>query len=197
MTSPENLIKKLPRSSCRKCVNFIRVNVKGQPVYNRQGFCLYGRLVGDWSLYISQSGDCKGYVFSTEHNRITVAEKALQKMEDEFIWKCQDRRTKEYKLIKPMLEATTYYGSKIDNLPGMSEFKAWNKLKKVVKEYFRYEYRETYGEVLRMVPIWKDHYMKFLAQLSVEIHDRYCDCDKLEFVDKSETNLLKESCKVR
>lgn len=191
---PENIIEKLPKRRCRDCVNFIRINEPDKVVYSRRGFCLYGRLEGEWSLYISSStsGDCQGFIFSIEHNRITNAERALQQMEREFIHKCHDRRTKEYKLIKPLLEATKEYGSTIWDRPGLNEMKAFFKVDIIVKQYLREEHRETYRDVRDMVSLWKDHYMKFMAQLSIEIHDRFCDCDKLVFHDPSEINLLKE-----
>lgn len=48
-------------------------------------------------------------------------------------------------------------------------------------KYYREENTDKYLECYKMVTLKKADYLKFVAKISVQLHDKFCDCDKLEF----------------
>ena len=165
---------------CRRCAHFIRVNFNGyRNVTNRQGFCLYGQLEGDWSLYVSTSGEhnCVGFVHSVENARIFEAERKLSKDHDDFIKSLSDKRTTNYKAIKPLMDAhKDFFESIQKERGGIAWMTAHNKIRELGSEHFNDVNAERYREVYHMVSLKKVHYLRFLAGISSAVHDRFCDC---------------------
>ena len=182
MTEIEEKIEALAPNRCRGCAHFIRVNFDSYyNVTNRQGFCLLGQLEGDWGLYVSTSGSitCTGFVFSEGNARIHEAERKLTDDLHEFLHTLHDKRTTNYKAIQPLIAAhKEFFESVKKEQGGIAWMLADREVRKVGVEYFRTANEERFKEVYHMVSLKRTHYMRFLAGVSVQIHDRFCDCGK-------------------
>ena len=168
---------------CRVCKHFIRVNYDDiKNVSHRQGFCIFGNFEGDYSLrYSKTASDCIGFLFSEKHNHITIAEQNLSKQMQNFERSCEDKRTTEYKQIAPMFEETRNYIQSIGH-KGFAQLAAMNEVKITANKYYREQHREEILAVYRMVSLKKADYLKFLARISLQIHNEYCNCDKLVYI---------------
>jgi hypothetical protein len=158
-------------------------------VTNRQGFCILGQLEGDWGLYVSCSisTTCAGFVFSAENTKIHEAERQLSKDQFEFIHSLYDKRTANYKAIKPLIAAHKEFAESISK--GQSagaRMIADTEVRKLGGKYFEELHKDRFWEVYRMVALKKTHYMRFLAGVSVQIHDKFCDCGKIETIQEKE-----------
>lgn len=179
MTTTEEKLKALAPNGCRRCARFVRVNFDSyKNVTNRQGFCLLGQLEGDWGLYIATSGshNCAGFVFSDENAKIHEAERKLSDDFKEFMHSLQDKRTANYKTIKPVIDAhKEFFESTKKERGGIAWMSAEAKLRELGAEHFNRVNAERYKEVYRMVSIKRVHYMRFLAKVSVKIHNQFCE----------------------
>lgn len=145
--NPEKL-QDIPKRSCRNCQNFVLINKDRNPyrVLNRRGFCLYGQLEGDYSLYYSstQSRDCEGYVFCSELNIIMEHHKALQHGLNELLRKIIDRRSREYKQIKPVLDGIKEYQEVKFSKSGWGPLTRFKYEEQVATKYYQEKNREEY-----------------------------------------------------
>jgi len=187
MSEIEEKIQSLKGNACRGCAHFIRVNFDSlYNVTNRQGFCILGQLEGDWGLYVSCSISvkCKGFVYSEENTRIHEAERQLSDDLYEFIHSLHDRRTANFKAIKPFIAANKEFAKTInEGQSNISRMVSDFEIRKLGGEYFKKLHEEQYWEVYRMVSLKKPHYLRFLAKVSVQVHDEFCECGKIEAVD--------------
>lgn len=188
MSEIEAKIEALAPNRCRGCAHFIRVNFETYyNVTNRQGFCLLGQLEGDWGLYVSTSGshNCAGFIFSEETAKIHAAERELSDDLHDFLHTLHDKRTANYKAIQPLIEAHKEFFESVRDEPGDT---AWvladQEVQKLGAGHFKTAHKERFKEIYHMVSLKKVHYMRFLAGVSVQIHDRFCDCGK--FAEVSE-----------
>jgi hypothetical protein len=181
-------LKKMPNNGCRICKNFVRVNQDHfKNVVNRRGFCLLGRLEGDYSLYTNGGNvddECMGYVPDQLIYNIFKAEQDLSNDENNFVSTLGDRRSKNYKLIKPVIDGyeNIYKQGRTDHF-GINFLWDLNKERMVGREWFYSKNIERYKEVYEMVSIKQTDYNKFISKVSVEIHKWFCDCDCVEFKD--------------
>ncbi|MDD3961302.1 MAG: hypothetical protein PHT77_05520 [Bacteroidales bacterium] len=183
-TIEEKLKAIKPYNNCRSCKHFIRVNFEtAQNVMHRQGFCLLGALAGDYGLYYSRSvTDCMGFVFDETHYKIALAETTLEENKKAFCNSIKDRRSKNYKLIEPLMEATTKYIEEVRSKhAGYASMLAMRDVEVTAHKYYRDNHADEYVEVYKMVTLRKADYTKFLAKIAVQIHDEFCKCDHIEF----------------
>jgi len=170
--------------TCRNCRNFVLFNKDRNPyrVLNRRGFCLYGQLEGDFSPYISsgRARGCKGYVFSSELEILRQHEKALEKKLSNLLHAIVDRRTKEYKEIKPFLDGLEEYKKVKRAKSGKRYFTAWKIEENIATKYFQREHDDEYSFLHDAVTLFEHDYNKFISRVLIEVHDRFCDCNKLE-----------------
>jgi hypothetical protein len=98
-----------------------------------------------------------------------------------------DKRTANYKAIKHLIAAHKEFAENISK--GQSDV-AWMmsdlQIRKFGSEYFERLHNERYWEVYRMVSLKKAHYMRFLAGVSMQIHDKFCECGKIETIQEKE-----------
>jgi hypothetical protein len=186
MATIEEKIASLAPNACRGCAHFMRVNFDSvYNVTNRQGFCILGQLEGDWGLYVSSSIStrCAGFVFSEAHAKIHEAERKLTDDFHEFLHTLHDKRTANYKAIKPLIAASKEFHK------GSGEG-TWMVAELVIRKegsaYFQKLHNERYWEVYRMVTLKKVHYMRFLAGVSIQIHDTFCECGNIEMIQEKE-----------
>ena len=186
MVEVEEKIQALTGNACRVCTHFMRVNCDSlYNVMNRQGFCILGQLEGDWGLYVSSSisTKCKGFIYSEENARIHDAERKLSDDLREFIHSLYDQRTANSKAIKPLIAANKEFAKTINERQNdISRMISDLEIRKVGGEYFQRIHKEQYWKVYRMVSLKKSHYLRFLAKISVQIHDEFCECGKIEVV---------------
>ena len=182
--SIETKIKSIEgRNFCRACTHFIRVN--NDTAYNvmhRQGFCILGRLEGGYSLYYSCSAsECMVFLFNQNHYEITMAEQKLSEDEKAFAHSVNDKRSANYKKIAPLVEETRKYIESVKSKNvGLGTIMAMREAEVTAHKYFRENNQESYLTVYKMVSLRKSDYLKFLAKVSVKIHDEFCKCDKIE-----------------
>lgn len=184
MSEIEEKIQALASNACRGCAHFMRVNSDNlYNVMNRQGFCILGQLEGDWGLYVSSSvsTSCKGFIYSEENARIHDAERKLSDDLREFAHSLYDQRTANYKAVKPLLAAHKEFANSINK--GASRMESDLAIRKFASEHFENMHRERFWEVYHMVSLKKSHYLRFLAKVSVQVHDEFCECGKIEAVD--------------
>lgn len=177
-------LKEIKPCNCRACHHFHRVNFEGvKNVSVRQGFCILGMLEGDYSLFVSssQSKECEGFLFSERNSQISKAEDELKEGLKEFQNSVQDKRTRNYKLLEPLLKKHESFFKACQNSPGMAHHLATIKINVIAAEMYRDLNKDKFLEVYNMVSLRKTEYRKFLAQVAVEIHDRFCDCHSIEF----------------
>jgi len=90
--------------SCRNCKHYYRVkkDLSMRNVMNSQGFCSLGQLCGDYGLYISSSSarDCQGFIKDDYNTETREKERELSTAQDDFRFALEDKRTKEYQLVK-------------------------------------------------------------------------------------------------
>jgi hypothetical protein len=188
VTDIEEKIEALAPNRCRGCAHFIRVNFETYyNVTNRQGFCLLGQLEGDWGLYVSTSGshNCAGFIFSEETAKIHAAERELSDDLHDFLHTLQDKRTANYKAIKPLIAARKKFFESVEKARGgIAWMLADHEIRQLGVEHFNAANEERFKEVYHMVSLKKVHYMRFLAGVSVQVHDWFCDCGK--FAEVSE-----------
>lgn len=181
----EDKIKSLGYNYCRACHHFIRVNFDNyRNVYNRQGFCILGELKGDYGLYIScsSSKECMGFIISDKNYQITKSEKELSTDCDEYLHSLNDKRTKNYQEILPLLQAhEDFFKRAKDMKSGMAWLMADKKIRSVGYEHFYEGNIKRYKEIYDMVKLKRSDYLKFLAKLSVEMHDKFCSCNKIDY----------------
>lgn len=193
MTELEERLKNLPVNRCRACEHFVRVNFDGyENVMNRQGFCLLGQLDGEYSLYVStsRSGDCMGFILSEKNLTITEAEHQLNRDVNDYISRLGDKRTADYKEIEPLLKAHQKFIESTENkYKGLAWMHAEMAIREVGCKHFRELNTERYKDIYHMVSLRKADYSKFLAKLSIEIHDQFCKCQKIEFKEEKRSEL--------
>lgn len=170
--------------SCKNCQNFILFNRKGgaRKVLNRRGFCLYGEFSGNYSLYISSSAakDCKGYLYNSQMNYIMELKDELMQDLSNLLYAIADKRTKEYRDIKPILDGIAEYQKLKRAKRGFHYLAAWKIEEKVAIQYHFEKNKEKYVHLHELVKYTEHTYNKFLAELTVQIHDRFCNCNKIE-----------------
>ena len=175
------------RRYCRACHHFIRVNYDTvQNVMHRQGFCILGELEGNYSLYYSCSAsECMGFVFDQKHYDIAMAEQALSEGEREFSHSVNDKRSANYKKVAPLIEETRKYIASVkkENV-GLGTIMAMREVEVTAHKYYREANTDKYLECYKMVSLKKSEYLRFVAKVSVQLHDEFCKCDKIEFKDK-------------
>lgn len=171
--------------ACRICRHFIRVNDDSyRNVVNRQGFCLLGCLEGDYSLRVSSSvgNKCMGFIFDERNYQITKAERDLDHEWNEYLQSLHDHRSRNYKDLKPVIEAQKDFYEKAAGLKGGMAFMLQDmKTRGIGCDVFRENHKEQFKEVYNMVSLGKRDYLKFIARVSIEIHDRFCNCDAIAF----------------
>ncbi len=187
----ESKIKDMSKyNGCRACKHFIRVNFESpMNVMHRQGFCILGQLEGDYHLYYSSGGGttCMGYVFSQYHNDIDIAERQLNENEKEFCHSIRDKRSKNYKLIEPLIAETQEYIKKVKTEHmGLGYMLSMREVEVTAHKYFRDTHSEEYLKVYQMVTLRKADYNKFLAKIAVKIHGEFCTCNKIEYTEGDE-----------
>jgi hypothetical protein len=167
--------------TCRKCMNYFRVREKTWEVLSPQGFCIYGQLEGDFSLYYStsRSNNCAAFILSEYNNETTKMESELNKKIDTFEYNTHDKRTKEYKLLENKL-------IRAKDLKVFKEFKnqegpgsRWilmrmnNKIQKALKEMLRDIYEDDYKKLQSRKYLSKVQYLRILADLNSEFYNKY------------------------
>ena len=175
------------RNFCRACKHFIRVNNDTvQNVMHRQGFCILGRLECDYSLYVSCSAaECMGFLFDQNHYDISMAEQALSDGEKDFSYSVNDKRSTNYKKIAPLIEETRKYIASVkkENV-GLGTIMAMREAEVTARKYYREVNSDKYLECYKMVTLKKSDYLRFVARISVQLHDAFCNCDKIEFKER-------------
>ncbi|MCK5344861.1 MAG: hypothetical protein KAR20_15730 [Candidatus Heimdallarchaeota archaeon] len=183
-TDIEEKLKEFQYNSCRICNHYIRVNDKSaNNVGNRRGFCILGQLDGDYGLYISSSvsRECMGFIYDEEVYKISKAEADIKEEERKYLHSLEDRRTNNHKLIKPVYDAhVEYLRASQDKINGTAWVGAIREFRRVACDHFEDINKERFYEIQRMVTLFESDYMKFMAQVSVEIHNRFCKCDCVE-----------------
>ena len=182
----EERIKQIKgHNQCRICKHFIRLNFEEtMRVYHRQGFCMLGQLEGDFGVYVSCSvgANCMGFVYSEDHYKIQMAEQNIREEMEAFCKSCEDKRTSNYKLIEPLMEAHKEFFKDAQKQPaGIAGLYASRKAHQIAREWFEKNHEEEYLRIRNMVNLRKSDYSKFLAKITVQIHDQFCSCDKIEF----------------
>ena len=180
MSEIEEKIQALAGNACRVCAHFIRVNFDGvYNVTNRQGFCILGQLEGDWGLYVSSSisSRCKGFVYSEKNAKIHEAERQLSDDMREFTHSLYDKHTANYKAVKHLLAAHKEFANSINK--GTSRMESDIAIRKFASEHFKNMHQERFWKVYHMVSLKKPHYTRFLAKVSVQVHDEFCECGKI------------------
>lgn len=187
MQEDETLLEQLneiKHCNCRDCHHFYRVNFEGvKNVGNRKGFCILGMLEGDYTLFVSsnQSKECEGFLLNVKNSQITKAEKELNEGIKEFQNSVHDKRTRNYKLLEPLLKKHESFFLACQKSPGSSHFLANQKTKVLAAEMYRDLNKDRFFEVYNMVNLKNADYRKFLALVAVVIHDKFCDCHSIEF----------------
>lgn len=183
----EQKIKDLAdRAYCRNCLHYIRVNYDSiNNVVNRQGFCLLGRCEGDFSLYVSCGcSECMGYVLSKEHYDITFAEKKIDRESEAFAESCEDKRTANYKVIEPLrAETRKYIEAVAQKQRCLANIMTMREIRTTAMRYFREAHKEDYLAVYRMVDLKKSDYLRYIAKITVSLHDKFCECGRIEVKD--------------
>lgn len=172
------------RNFCRACHHFIRVNNETvQNVMHRQGFCILGQLEGNYSLYYSCSAsECVGFLLDNAHYDIAMAEQKLSEDEKAFAHLVNDKRSSNFKRIAPLVEETRKYIESVKSKNvGLGTIMAMREAEVTALKYFRENNQERYLDVYKMVNLRKAEYLRFVAKISVQIHDEFCKCDKIEY----------------
>ena len=189
-TIEEKLKEIRPYNHCRSCGHFIRVNFEGpKNVMHRQGFCMVGRLCGDFSLYYSASEtECMAYFLLKEHAEIEIAETTLSESEKEFVRSTEDKRSKNYKTIEPLLNETREFIQKTQKEhAGLAMMMALREVETTAHKWYQENHNDEYMRVYKMVSLKKNDYAKYLAKITMLLHDEFCKCDKIKYtVDKVE-----------
>jgi hypothetical protein len=159
--------EKMEKRSCRMCENFIRVREDGdfKKIW-RRGFCIYGQLQGDFSLYVSSrfAAKCEAFLLSDYNYETTQKEHELNRKWAKFSERVYDRRTREYKAVKQFI--TKIQESLLDYLDLTKAMKfGWVGLKKyqeamqLAYEYFVQANKEEFEWLWkrRAIPI-KEYY---------------------------------------
>ncbi|VVB61698.1 Uncharacterised protein [uncultured archaeon] len=106
----------------------------------------------------------------------------MDRGEKDYLETLEDKRCKNYKDIKPLLEAHAEYFEKTQNkFKGVAWMDAHMAIRIVGCEHFWEMNQERFRAVYNMVSLKKSDYSKFVAKLSIEVHDQFCKCDKLQF----------------
>jgi len=161
------------------------MNQEGSPV-TCSGRKSLGQLEGDWGLYVSTSGSitCAGFIFSEANTKIHEAERQLSDDIKKFLRSLSDKRTANYKVIEPLIEAhRDFFESVQHERGGIAWLAAQQKIRELGVEHFEKVNTERYREVYHTVSLKRTHYMRFLAGVSMQIHDRFCDCGKFAEVE--------------
>jgi len=108
---------------------------------------------------------------------IAEAEKQLSTDLNKFIHDLEDGRTSVHKLTEPLRIAQKNYIKALHGSPdGATGFMAMQILRKEAVDHFFELNMQRYMDVYRMVKLQKSGYHKFLSQLTVALHDKFCDC---------------------
>jgi len=165
------------KRDCRCCKNFIRVKEEGDyKRIRRRGFCIYGQLEGDFGLYISSSkaNDCLAFVFDEYNYETTKKENELAKKWNEFNFKLEDRRTKEYREVSKFLKDLSEFLSlrcvfSKKNLENMTPRKILNQMGKVREmayDYFLEQHREEIRQLRKRRALSYQSYCRVLSTIS-------------------------------
>jgi len=126
-----------------------------------------------------------GFILNENNLAITEAECQLNRDVDKYLETLRDKRTTNYKEIEPLLKDHQVFLEKTENKPqGLAWLHAEMQIRKVGCEHFRELNEKRYRDIYNMTLLRKADYSKFLAKLSIEIHDQFCKCQKLEFKEK-------------
>ena len=123
-----------------------------------------------------------GFLFDQNHYDIAMAEQELSDGEKDFSRSCDDKRSTNYKKVAPLVEETRKYIASVKKESvGLGTIMAMREVEVTALKYYREINQKRYFEVYDMVTLKKSDYLKFVARISVQLHDKFCDCDKLEF----------------
>ena len=126
-----------------------------------------------------------GYVLSKEHYDITFAEKKIDRECEAFAESCEDKRTANYKLIEPLrAETRKYIETVAQKHKGLANIMTMREIRTTAMRYFQEAHKEDYLAIYRMVNLKKSDYLRYIAKITVSLHDEFCDCGKIEFKDQ-------------
>ena len=173
------------KKDCRNCQNFIlfnKINGGARKVLSRRGMCLYGEFEGDYGLYMSSTSarNCQGYIYNPQMNYIFELHQELRQDLSDLLYAITDKRTKEYRDIKPILDGIDEYRKVKKSKGGFAFLSAWKIEEKVAAQYHFEKNRDKYRYLHNLVKYTEQTYNKFLAELTIQTHDRFCNCNKLE-----------------
>ena len=166
----------LPQSmeirKCRNCGNFVRVSESEYlKLCTCNGFCMMGKLTGDFSLYYEgDSHDCIGYIYSDPNEYIRLQEQKFNEKYREFRSKCHDHRTHFGKVISKNLYQI------IDGLPEIKHEQftfLHDNEKDILKKYFVAVHRNELYELYKQTKVSKEDYLKFIADLMISLKAKW------------------------
>ena len=159
-------------NNCRECGHFYRVTPKkgGLGYISCQGFCILGRLCGDFSLYMSTStsSDCGGF-FLSDYNKTTMSmEDVLSRKLDDFRRALMDRRTKEYKMLwEKCDDAIREY------MKSTTPLERWclneRSLRDAFVEVFKDVNREEIMNLIHRKRMYRDKYGEIIGKITTEL----------------------------
>jgi len=158
------------KRDCRACRFFIRVRKDGDfSEIRRRGFCLLGRLEGDFSLYISSSEaeTCEAFLLDDYNYETTVKERELLKEWADFRFKLEDRRTKEYKQLKKLMGTFAERLKLAENIRyGLAGIRAHREAVAMAYDYFVEANSDRFEWLWKRRAVDKKEYARILATIS-------------------------------
>ncbi len=156
---------------CRNCRHFNRVS---EPEYLKlctsNGFCIMGKLTGDFSLYYEHdASECIAYIYSDANERIREQEHLFNDKYRKFREQCGDRRTHFGKIIHKGLSTLTEIPEvKHEHFTFLMENE-----KDIIKKYFVTLHRKELYELYQAVKISKPDYLNFIADLTLTLSAKW------------------------
>lgn len=164
---------------CRRCQNYYRVTSHhGGYLENIscQGFCILGKLEGDYALFVftSMSRECPAFVVSDYNDETTQLEDRLKKKLHKYEYNCHDRRTKEYKLFEKMADKDAI--KKYTEAKGIGHRFMVLRIDNDIRKAFNKFFIEIHIEDLKILTSrWRLNrykYFEIIGLISTALHDR-------------------------
>ncbi len=179
------------RGSCRCCKHFMRVQSDSmRGIHVCRGFCLLGKLEGDYSLYCSSSyaEECPSYVADDYNIETFKVEHQLRSEQFDFDFKIDDRRTKVHKLVKEKY----FNNEELEKCFNASVGHRWvarlmnRDINKSLYEVFFELHLDTYKWLWNRdeKKITQKYYWAFLHSLSKQFNDYFSNENELEEINE-------------
>ena len=167
--------EKQRKRSCRMCKHFCRIKEDGDfRKIRRRGFCVLGKLEGDFSLYVSSSYamDCPAFVLDDYNYETTMMEFELAEKWNEFRMKIEDGRTREARELKKVIRAMADY-LKLENAvrEGIAGIQAYRKAMALAYDHFVERHRNEFGRLWKRRAVNVKDYRNVLAAISRILED--------------------------